>query len=253
MSITVDLSGRRILVTGASSGLGAATCRAVVECGGSVAMIARRADRLSQLEAELGDRAIGIRGDVTDGPGLETAIAQGAERLGGYDGVVSVAGKSMVGAIATGTPQAWRDLVELNFLGSLSAVHYGLKHFAERGRRDVVIVGSVAALTPMPGTGLYSATKSALLAACESMRHELAPTGIGVGVVMPGMFDTEGLTLEGLVMDGPFPTNEFPVMTPDTVPGPAHLVGDAIAFMLGQPEGTTINELVVRPTGQLNP
>jgi NADP-dependent 3-hydroxy acid dehydrogenase YdfG len=253
MSIHVDLTGRRILVTGASSGLGAATCRAVVECGGSVAMLARRKGRLAELEAELGERAVGVPADVTDGPGLEAAVGQSAERLGGLDGVVSVAGKSMVGAIATGTPQLWRELVELNFLGSLSAVHYGLKHFANSGRRDVVIVGSVAALTPMPGTGLYSATKSALLAACESMRHELAPEGIGVGVVMPGMFDTEGLTLEGLVMDGPFPTNEFPVMTEGTVPGPAYLVGDAITFMLAQPEGTTINELVVRPTGQLNP
>jgi NADP-dependent 3-hydroxy acid dehydrogenase YdfG len=253
MTISVDLSGRRVLVTGASSGLGAATCRAIVEYGGSVAMLARRKDRLDELEAELGDRAVGIPADVTDGAALETAVAAGAARLGGLDGVVAAAGKSMVGAISTGTPQAWRDLVELNFLGSLSAVHYALRHFSEAGRRDVVIVGSVAAVTPMPGTGLYSATKTALLAACESMRHELAPAGIGVGVVMPGMFDTEGLTLEGLVMDGPFPTNEFPVMTPETVPGPAYLVGDAIAFMLGQPEGTTINELIIRPTGQLNP
>ena len=116
-----------------------------------------------------------------------------------------------------------------------------------------MIVGSVAAVTPMPGTGLYSATKMALLGACESMRHELAPAGIGVGVVMPGMFETEGLTLEGLVMDGPFPTNEFPVMTPDTVPGPPHIVGDTIAYMLALPSGFTINELVIRPTGQLNP
>jgi NADP-dependent 3-hydroxy acid dehydrogenase YdfG len=253
MTVSVDLTGRRVLVTGASSGLGAATCRSIIEAGGSVAMVARRKKRLAELESELGERAIGVPADVTDGAGLEAAIAEGAQRLGGLDGVVAAAGKSMVGAIATGSPQAWRDLTELNFLGTLSAVHHALKHFPEAGKRDVVIVGSVAAVTPMPGTGLYSATKMALLGACESMRHELAPAGIGVSVVMPGMFETEGLTLEGLVIDGPFPTNEFPVMTPDTVPGPAHLVGDTIAYMLGLPDGFTINELIIRPTGQLNP
>lgn len=253
MSISVDLTGRRILVTGASSGLGAATCHAIVECGGSVAMLARRKDRLDELEAELGARAVGVPADVTDGAALEAAVSQGAERLGGLDGVVTAAGKAMVGAIATGSPQAWRDLTELNFLGALSAVHFALKHFPESGKRDVVVIGSVAGVTPMPGTGLYSATKMALLGACESMRHELAPAGIGVSVVMPGMFETEGLTLEGLVIDGPFPANDFPVMTPETVPGPPYLVGDTIAFMLALPDGFTINELVIRPTGQLNP
>lgn len=253
MSISVDLTGRRVLVTGASSGLGAATCRSIVAGGGSVAMLARRKERLDELAAELGDRAVGVPADVTDSAALEAATAVAAERLGGLDGVVAVAGKSMVGAIETGTPQAWRDLIELNLIGSLSAVHYALRHFEGTGRRDVIVVGSVAAVTPMPGTGLYSATKSALLAACESMRHELAPAGIGVGVIMPGMFETEGLTLEGLVIDGPFPANDFPLVTPDTVPQPAHVVGDTIAFMLGLPQGNTINEIVLRPTGQLNP
>ena len=82
MSINVDLTGRRIVVTGASSGLGAATCRSIVEYGGSVAMLARRKERLEELEAELGERAGGVPADVTDGAALEAAIAQGADRLG---------------------------------------------------------------------------------------------------------------------------------------------------------------------------
>lgn len=253
MTISVDLSGRRVLVTGASSGLGAATCRSIVASGGSVAMLARRKERLEDLESELGERAFGVPADVTDDAALGAAVASAAERLGALDGVVSVAGKAMVGAIATGSPQAWRELTELNFLGALGAVHHALKYFPESGRRDVIVVGSVAAVLTMPGNGLYSATKAALLSACEAMRHELAPAGIGVGVIMPGMFETEGLTLEGLVMDGPFPDNNFPICTPETVPGPPHVVGDTIVYMLGLPEGNTINELILRPTGQLNP
>lgn len=253
MSISVDLTGRRVLVTGASSGLGAATCRSIVEHGGSVAMLARRKERLAELESELGERAVGVPADVTDLAALEAAIKAGADKLGGLDGVVSVAGKSMFGGLTTGDPAVWRELIELNLLGSLSAVRYAVDHFADAGKRDVVVVGSVAAIGPMPGTGIYSATKSALLVACDSMRHELAPAGIGVGIVMPGMFDTEGLTLEGLILDGPTPANDFPIMTPETVPAPASIVGDSIAFMLAMPEGATINELIVRPTGQLNP
>src|SRR5262245_19473206 len=110
MGVSVDLAGRRILVTGASSGIGAETCRSVIGCGGSVAMLARRKDRLDELEEELGELAVGIRADVTDLDGLETVVDEAARSHGGLDGVVSAAGRSMAGSIATGTPQRWREL-----------------------------------------------------------------------------------------------------------------------------------------------
>ena len=98
MGVTVDLKGRRVLLTGASSGIGAATCRAIVGCGGSVAMLARRKDRLDELEHELGTRSIGVRADVTDMESLEAAIDQAAQSLGGLDAVVTVAGRAMAGS-----------------------------------------------------------------------------------------------------------------------------------------------------------
>src|SRR5215813_9096558 len=104
MGVSVDLTGRRVLVTGASSGIGAATCRAIVGCGGSVAMLARRKERLDDLAAELGERAVGVPADVTDFDTLDAVIADAARALGGLDGVVAVAGRSMVGSIATGSP-----------------------------------------------------------------------------------------------------------------------------------------------------
>jgi NADP-dependent 3-hydroxy acid dehydrogenase YdfG len=253
MAVNVDLTGRRVLVTGASSGIGAATCRAIIGCGGSVAMLARRKERLDELCEELGGRAVGIRGDVTDFDALEKTINDAAHALGGLDGVVAVAGKSMVGSVATGTPQRWRELFDLNLVGPLATVRYALAHFSERGRRDVVLVGSAAALTPMPGVAIYGASKRGLRAAFETLRLELAPEGINTSLVMPGMFETEGLTLEGIVIDGDVPQNDFPMLVPGTGPASPEPLGDIIAFMLGLPEGLCINELVARPTGQLNP
>ena len=251
--VRVDLTGRKVLVTGASSGIGAATSRSIVACGGSVAMLARRKERLDALCDELGERAVGVRGDVTDLDGLETAIDEAARSLGGLDGIVAVAGKSMTGTITTGTPQRWRELLDLNLIGPLATVRFASRHFPPNGRRDIVLVGSVGAVTPVPGVAIYGASKRGLRAAFDSLRLELAPSGINVGLVMPGMFETEGLTLDGLVMDGDVPLYDLPYFVPGTGPASPEPLADTIAFMIGLPEGVAINELVVRPTGQLNP
>jgi NADP-dependent 3-hydroxy acid dehydrogenase YdfG len=253
MGVSVDLGGRRVLVTGASSGIGAAVCRSIVGCGGSVAMVARRKERLDELRQELGERAVGVPGDVTDLDGLEGVVAEAADHLGGLDGLVAVAGRTMVGSIASGTPQRWRELLDLNLIGPLATVRHVLGHFAPSGRRDVVFIGSTGGLTPMPGVGVYGASKRGLQAAFDSLRHELAPSGINTSLVSPGMFETEGLTLEGLEIDGDAPPNDFPMLVPGAVPGDASAVGDTIAFMLGLPDGVCLNEVVARPTGQLNP
>jgi NADP-dependent 3-hydroxy acid dehydrogenase YdfG len=253
MGVRVDLDGRRVLVTGASSGIGAAVCRSIVGCGGSVAMLARRKDRLAELHEQLGDRAIAVPGDVTDLDALAGVVAEAADRLGGLDGLVAAAGRTMAGGITSGTPERWRALFELNLLAPLASVRHAVGHFAGTGRRDVVLVGSVGAVTPIPSAGIYSASKRGLRAACDSLRLELAPLGISTSLVMPGMFETEGLTLEGLEIDGDVPPDGIPYLVPGAGPADPAVVGDTIAFMLGLPEGVGINELVVRPTGQLNP
>lgn len=249
----VDLQGRRVLVTGASSGIGAAVCRSVVSGGGSVAMLARREQRLEELRAELGEKAVPVPCDVTDLEALEPAVGDAVRALGGLDAVVTVAGRSMVGTIATGTPQRWRELFELNLMGPLATVRYAIGHFSGAGRRDVVLVASTGALTPMAGVGVYAASKRGLRAAFDALRLELAPAGVNVGCVLPGMFDTEGLTMEGLVIDGDIPPADIPWFAPDSGPASPADLAEAITFMISRPEGFCINELVVRPTGQLNP
>ena len=173
MGLNADLGGRRVLVTGASSGIGAATCRSIVASGGSVAMLARRKDRLDELCAELGERAVAVQCDVTDLEALSAAVDEAALSLTGLDGVVTVAGKSMVGTIATGTPLRWKELIELNLLAPLATIRFSIGHFPTSGRRDVVVVASTGAITPMVGVGIYAATKRGLRAATDALRLEL--------------------------------------------------------------------------------
>ena len=252
MTTAVDLGGRRVLLSGASSGLGEAICRSVVAAGGTVAMLARRKDRLDALRHELGDRVIPIRCDVTDLDLLGDAVSEAARALGAFDSIITAAGRGMVGTIATGNPQRWRDLMHLNLLGPLATVRAGLGHLARTGRRDVVLIGSTGALTPLAGTGIYAATKRGLRAAFDALRLELAPEGVNVSYVMPGMFDTEGLMMADVV-DGEVPPFDTPMFTDGTGPASPEQFGDFVAMMLGLPDGICINEVVVRPTGQLSP
>src|SRR5262245_57022508 len=120
MGVSVDLAGRRVLVTGASSGIGATACRSLVACGASVALLARRKDRLDALQAELGEQATAIRCDVTDLDMLEAAVDEASRTLGGLDGMVAVAGVGMVGGMMTGTPARWREVIDLNLVSPLA-------------------------------------------------------------------------------------------------------------------------------------
>ena len=254
MSESFELSGRRILVTGASSGIGAATCRSIVRAGGSVAMLARRKDRLDALAEELGVvRAVPVECDVTDHHDLESKLAGAARALGGLDAVVSVAGKMMTGTVATGTPERWRELIDLNLVAPLATIRYALPHFSKEGRRDVILVGSTGALTPQSGVGIYAASKRGLEAAFDSLRLELAPVGINVSLVMPGMFETEGLTIEGLIMDGEIPPSDMPFFVEGGEPAAPEELADCITFVMSRPDGICVSEIVVRPSSQLNP
>jgi NADP-dependent 3-hydroxy acid dehydrogenase YdfG len=97
-------------------------------------MLARRDDRLAALTAELGERAIGIACDVTDLDVLTASIARAVDALGGLDTIITAAGRGMVGTLATGEPAMWRELLDLNLIGPLATVRYGVRHFASQGR-----------------------------------------------------------------------------------------------------------------------
>lgn len=216
-------------------------------------MVARRKERLEELASELGDRAHVVAADVTDLDGLEGKIEEAARHFGALDGVITVAGQMMTGEMSSGTPQRWRELIDLNLIAPLATIRYAVQHFPTTGRRDVVIVGSTGAMTPMRGVGIYAASKRGLEAAFDTLRLELAHAGINVSLVMPGMFETEGLTLEGIIIDGDVPDLDIPYFVEGGIPVPPTPLADCIAHIMSLPDGICVNELVVRPTGQLNP
>jgi NADP-dependent 3-hydroxy acid dehydrogenase YdfG len=239
-----DLTGRRVLVTGASTGIGAAVARRVVAAGGAAALLARRADRLSELVSELGDRASAIPCDVTDQTHLETAVAEAAAAMGGIDAIVANAGAAHMGHIATGDPAVWREFIELNVIACLSTVRYCLDHIAA-APADIVLVGSTAAHRPTEATGIYAASKTAIAAAAESLRLELGSRGIRVCLLEPGRVDTDigqNARLE--------PGGRHGTIGSDFTPLTAEEVAEVVAFVLSRPANVALNTVVLRPVGQ---
>lgn len=129
MTASPDLTGRRVLVTGASSGIGEATCSALAQRGAKVAVLARRTERLNDLRAQLCKNTYEFTCDVTDLEALPSVVADAADALGGLDAVVTAAGRGMVGTVASGDPAGWRELLDLNLIGPPATVRHAVPYF----------------------------------------------------------------------------------------------------------------------------
>jgi clavulanate-9-aldehyde reducatase len=186
------LRDRRILVTGASAGIGAAVARASVEAGARVALLARRRDRLAEVAGPLGSAAVSVPCDITDGDAVRAAVNQAAERLGGLDGLVNSAGLFTVSPFLDTDPSAWRAMFDVNVLGLLPVTRAAVPYLRAAGTSSVVNLSSMSGRrVPRPETGVYAATKFAVHALGESLRMELAPDGVRVTTIAPGLVDTD--------------------------------------------------------------
>lgn len=184
------LSGRRILVTGASSGIGEASARACTAAGAEVAVVARREERLRRLAEETG--AVPLPADLTDEETARAAVDAAADRLGGLDGVVNNAGIARPSAVSEGQRDDWQAMYDLNVVALLTVTHAALPHLRAADRGDLVNVSSLSGRrVPSHTGGVYSGTKHAVHAISEGLRQELHDEGIRVTVVAPGLVDTE--------------------------------------------------------------
>lgn len=239
------------LVTGASSGIGAATARELAAEGAAVALVARRRDRLEALAADLGDDVLVVEADVTDRAAAEAAVGGTVQRFGRLDTVVANAGVMLLGPIVDAPVEEWERMVELNVLGLLYTAHAALPHLLEaassppREVADLVLVSSVAGRVARNGSGVYNLTKHGVGAFGESLRQEVTQRHVRVSLVEPGAVDTE-LTdhLRPEIRDaqrGRFEGVERLEATD---------IAEAIGFVVTRPRRVAINEVLVRPTEQ---
>jgi NADP-dependent 3-hydroxy acid dehydrogenase YdfG len=244
------LDGRVAVVTGASSGIGAATARRLVADGASVALLARRADRLDALAAELGDAALPVAVDVTDPIALEHAAGVVADRFGTVDLVVANAGVMLPAPFADGTRDQWERMLSLNVLGLLDTARVflpGLLRAADAGRAaDLVVVSSIAARQQFDGYAVYGATKAAVTHLAANLRGELGPRGLRVTNLEPGLIDSE--LADNVIHEGARAT--LAQWREAITPLASDDVADTIAMIAGLPAHVHLREVVVQPTRQ---
>lgn len=248
------LEGTAALVTGASSGIGEATARALADEGAAVAIVARRGDRLDALVAEIesgGGRALKLEADVTERSQAEDAVARAADQLGGLDVVVANAGVMLLGPIVDAPIEEWEQMIEVNLLGLLYTAHAAIPHLLKaakggRGVADLVNISSVAGRIARSGSGVYNATKFGVGAFSESLRQEVAERQVRVSLIEPGAVATELVDHNREEIQDQIRqrfTDIERLGAPD--------VADSIRYVVTRPPHVAINEVLIRPTGQV--
>lgn len=181
------LGGRRILITGAASGIGAATAEAFLAAGAQVALIDRDWSRVSAREPAAGEHR--YTADVSDDAAVADTVRAAAAAMGGIDGVVNAAGVLLSAPVADISPADFRRVLDVNLVGAYSVIHFALPFLEEAETATVVNVSSGAGLRPGPNRSAYASSKGGLVNLTRTLAAELAP-GVRVNTVCPGLIDT---------------------------------------------------------------
>jgi NADP-dependent 3-hydroxy acid dehydrogenase YdfG len=247
------LDGTVALVTGASSGIGEATARWLAGEGASVAVAARRTDRLEALGGKIADSggtALPLEVDVSEREQAEAAVTRTVEELGRLDVLVNNAGVMLLGPMLDAPVEEWEQMVEVNLLGLMYTAKAAVPHLleaakGERGVADMVNISSVAGRIARRGSGVYNATKFGVGAFSESLRQEVTRRHLRVALVEPGAVATE---LQG--HNRPGVKEEIEKRFEDMEILQAEDIADAIGYVVTRPRHMAINEVLVRPTEQ---
>ena len=257
--MTSKLTGTVALVTGASSGIGAATARQLAEHGATVALVARRKDRLEDLAAEIeqaGGTPLVVAADITDRTEAEAAVAQTVARFGRLDILVNDAGVMLLGPVVAAHSDEWDRMIAVNNQGLLyathatHATHASLPHLlqaADDGARrvaDIVNISSIAGRVAGSDYGVYNLTKFGVNGLTEALRQEITERHVRVGVLEPGAVTTE---LGSHNSDQVQAEMISPFFTGVEVLAPVD-IADGVAYMVTRPRHTAIGELWIMPT-----
>ena len=248
------LDGTVALVTGASSGIGEATARALASRGAKVAVAARRLERLERLATEIGGdgrTALAIQSDFTEQKQAVAAVDRTVDELGRLDIVVNNAGVMLLGPIEDAPTEEWDRMIDLNLKGLLYTTHAALPHLlaaaedSERGCADLVNISSVAGRIARAGSGVYNLTKHGVGAFSESFRQEFADRKVRTTIIEPGAVDTE---LTDHIRDEI--REKTRARFADIEMLQSEDVADAIAYAVTRPWHVSLNEILIRPTEQ---
>jgi clavulanate-9-aldehyde reductase len=249
----MDLTGRAIAITGATSGIGEATALAAARAGASVALAGRRADRLEDLARRIeeeGGRAVALPTDVAVEDEARAFVQHAFEQLGRLDGLVNNAGVMLLGPVMGADTNEWRQMIDVNCLGLLYCTHAALPVMANQSHPPgghIVNVSSVAGRRAGLGAAVYNMTKFGVVGFSEALRQEALHVGVRVSVVEPGFVETE---LQG--------HNEHPMVV-DAIAKERERMGkvlesedlaNAIVYILAQPDHVNLSEVMVVPTRQ---
>ncbi|MFC8666383.1 SDR family NAD(P)-dependent oxidoreductase [Streptomyces sp. NPDC057199] len=254
--MATKLTGTIALVTGASSGIGAATARRLGEDGASVVLLARRKERLTELAAEIekaGGTALVVEADIADRAQAEAAVQETVERFGRLDILVNNAGLMLLGPVVGADVEEWERMIAVNVQGLLYTTRAALPHLlkaAEDGPRrvaDIVNISSIAGRVAWNGYGVYNLTKFGMNGFTESLRQEVTRRHVRVGVLEPGGVDTElgshnDHKPEIREAIGAF-YEQTEVLVPDDI-------ADGVAYMVTRPRHASVGELWIMPTDQ---
>jgi NADP-dependent 3-hydroxy acid dehydrogenase YdfG len=241
---TEDTAGRVAVITGASSGIGEATARALTAGGYRVALLARRLDRIQTLAGELGDGAIAIEADITDRDSITAASQRVQAELGRVDVLINSAGVMLLGPFSAELSGDYRRMIEINLLGAITTTEVFLDQLIADGGGDLINLSSVAGRTARPGNAVYAATKWGMNGWSESLRQQLQPD-VRVIVIEPGAVATE-LTDHITHTETKAAAEQMYEQTSIA----AQDIAEIIAFAVSRPRGVSLNEILVRPTGQ---
>jgi NADP-dependent 3-hydroxy acid dehydrogenase YdfG len=241
------LSGKTALVTGASSGIGRGAAVALAAAGARVALVARRAERLKEVAAQIeasGGQALVRVADVTEEAGATRAVADAISSFGGLDILVNAAGMTQTGKVENGNLEDWRYVFELNFWSGYYTARAAIPALKEGGG-DIVNISSTAGRRPVGATfGPYAASKFALTAFTESLRAEVTTAGIRVSIIEPGATATEvhaGIKDEKVREYTRQHVEKDGALQPEDVAA-------AIVFVVSLPRHVNVSQLMVRPS-----
>jgi len=246
MNPPTSLNGKRALITGASSGIGRAITRALDSQGCSVALCARRKDRLQEVAGELKNATI-CTADLAEEDQLVAAVNHAKGAMGGLDILINSAGIARQASLIDGKTSDWTDMLQVNVLALAQITREALRHFPESGGHIIHLSSMSGHRVPGRG-GFYSATKFAVRAMTEGLRQELRHKGnlTRVGCISPGFVDTELLD-EYFQVSGDdqakYESIGYPILQPEEI-------AELVVHQLTMPETAEVTDILVRPTGQ---